>query len=110
MTEDGSSVPYHKKMCTGCGKVIDGRPNGPCTDCGGRWKTPTREDLSCDRCGDRGASRVFNSDHDRLCDDCIDYENRDNPECPDCGRRMLPDGPESWECPDCWKPAKEEAT
>jgi len=90
-------------ICTGCKKVISSQPFGPCHDCGGHYRPAIDDDLACDRCEDEDASRVFNSDHNRLCDDCIDYENRENPECPDCGRRMLPDDLQKWDCPDCWQ-------
>lgn len=69
----------------------------------------TPERLACDRCGAEDASRVLNSEHDRLCKDCIDHENRDNPECPDCDRRMLPFEKGVWECPDCWEKHEMEA-
>lgn len=91
-------------VCQGCGKHVIGTiPVGPCTDCGGRWTRATAEMLACDRCGAADASRVFNSGHARLCEDCIDHENRDNPQCPECGRRLLPNGPGRWECPECWE-------
>jgi Zn finger protein HypA/HybF involved in hydrogenase expression len=78
-------------VCEGCGKHVTGSmPVDQCADCGGRWFEATPERLACDRCGDADASRVFNSEHDRLCTDCIDWENRDNPACPECERRMLP--------------------
>lgn len=100
---------YAGWVCDGCGKhVTNSMPVDQCSDCGGRWFEATPDRLACDRCGGKDASRVFNSDHNRLCDDCIDYENRENPECPDCGRRMLPDGPEEWECPDCWQSLRPE--
>jgi len=90
-------------VCDGCGKHVTGSiPRDQCADCGGRWFEATPKRLACGRCGDEDASRVLNSDHNRLCQECIDYENRENPKCPDCGRRMLPDGPGQWECPDCW--------
>jgi len=95
----------HAWVCDGCGKHITSQPFGDCTDCGGPFLPATDDRLACDRCGDPDASSVFNSEHNRLCEDCIDYENRDNPQCPNCGRRMLPDGSDDWECPDCWEVA-----
>jgi ribosomal protein S27AE len=90
-------------VCDGCGKHVTGAiPRNQCVDCGGRWFVATEDRLACDRCGHEDTSRVLNSDHNRLCNDCVDYENRENPECPECSRRMLPDGADQWECPDCW--------
>lgn len=65
-------------VCTGCGKHVTGTyPYGPCADCGGHWVAATPDNIACDRCGEQDASRVFNSEHNRLCDDCIEWENRD---------------------------------
>ena len=90
-------------VCDGCGKHVAGAiPRDQCVDCGGRWFVATEDQLACDRCGHEDASSVLNSDHNRLCDDCVDYENRENPKCPECGRRMLPDWEDQWECPECW--------
>lgn len=50
-------------------------PVDQCADCGGRWFEATTERLACGRCGDEDASRVFNSDYNRLCKDCISEEN-----------------------------------
>ena len=105
---DGSGHPGW--VCDGCGKHVTGSiPVDQCLDCGGRWFVATEERLACDRCGDEDGSSVLNSDYNRLCEDCVDWENRENPECPDCDRRMIevdpPEtaGPQSWECPDCWR-------
>jgi ribosomal protein S27AE len=97
-------------VCDGCGKhVTDSIPADQCYDCGGRWFVATKDRLACDRCGEPGASRVLNSEFNRLCTDCVDWENRNNPECLDCGRNMVevdpPETaePQSWECPECWR-------
>jgi hypothetical protein len=98
-------------VCNGCGKHVTGsRPAGACQDCGGHFVEATEDRLACDRCGDQDASRVFGpTEHSRLCDDCVDHENRDHPLCEDCDRRMIevdpPEtpGPQSFECPECWK-------
>lgn len=70
--EDG----YAGWVCGGCGKHITDRyPGGECTDCGGSWLPANKELLACDRCGDPDASSVLNSEHNRLCDDCVRWEN-----------------------------------
>lgn len=56
----------HRFMCGGCGKVISSQPFGPCTDCGGHWKTPTQDDLACNVCGDPDSHGIFGST-ERLC-------------------------------------------
>jgi hypothetical protein len=64
-------------VCDGCGKHVTGSiPRNQCADCGGRWFEATPKRLACGRCGDEDASRVFNSDHNRLCQKCIDYERK----------------------------------
>jgi DNA-directed RNA polymerase subunit RPC12/RpoP len=95
-------------VCSGCGKHVPvSVPASECVDCGGLYVPATPARLACDRCGDEDATRVHNSEHSRLCDECIDVENRYNPECPDCSRRMIEadpastPGPETYSCPDC---------
>jgi len=67
---------YAGWVCDGCGKHVTGSmPVDQCSDCGGRWFEATPDRLACDRCGNEDASRVFNSDHNRLCKDCIAEEN-----------------------------------
>lgn len=112
-TDGGQSVSEPDQqglVCGGCGKHVSGSvPGCECVDCGGTFVPATPERLACDRCGDDDASRVHNSEHTRLCEDCVDVENQDNPECPDCERRMIetdPEstpGPQSFECPDCFR-------
>jgi len=70
------SDAYAGWVCDGCGKhVTNSMPVDQCSDCGGRWFEATPDRLACDRCGHEDASRVFNSDHNRLCRDCIAEEN-----------------------------------
>ena len=103
MTNASTTTTQPDLVCGGCGKHVTGTwPATRCADCGGHWLPATPERLACDRCGDADASSVLNSEHNRLCPDCIDAENSDNPPCPDCDRRLLPDGTGGWECPDCW--------
>lgn len=67
-----------KLICDRCGKVIEAHGFHPstCHDCGGAFVHPTAEMLACDRCGSEDAQRVFGpTEHDRLCDDCVDYVN-----------------------------------
>jgi len=92
---------YEGRVCTGCGKHVTGTtPAAQCADCGGAWVAATPDRLACDRCGGPDACRVLNSEHDRLCDDCIDDENSDNPPCPECDRRLVVDADGEW-CPGC---------
>jgi len=70
------SREYAGWVCDGCGKHVTGSmPVDQCSDCGGRGFEATPDRLSCDRCGDRDASSVLNSEHNRLCDDCLRWEN-----------------------------------
>jgi len=114
MTDESSvGMERSRVVCVGCGKAVSGkqvRPGNRCHDCGKQFVQATPEKLACGRCGAEDASSVMNSDHNRLCDDCIDYENRDNPKCPECGRRMIPNGAKVWECPDCWNPSLDPGT
>lgn len=65
-------------VCDGCGKHVSGSiPTPNCTDCGGRYITATPSRLSCDRCGSRNAGQVINSEHSRLCSDCVEKENEE---------------------------------
>ncbi|ELZ20813.1 hypothetical protein C475_19478 [Halosimplex carlsbadense 2-9-1] len=67
---------YAGWVCDGCGKHVSGSaPGGRCADCGGNWRRATPDQLACDRCGDRDASSVLNSEYNRLCDDCLRWEN-----------------------------------
>lgn len=99
-----SATDHPGWVCDGCGKHVSGSiPRDQCADCGGRWFVATDDRLSCDRCGGEDASSVLNCEEfDRLCPDCVDWTNRENPECPECGRRMIAGSPGRWECPDCW--------
>lgn len=75
------SDAYAGWVCDGCGKHVTGSmPVDQCSDCGGRWFEATPDRLACDRCGHEDASRVFNSEHNRLCEDCIQQENREKGE------------------------------
>jgi len=78
LVTDGGQIedPYAGWVCDGCGKHVTGSmPVDQCSDCGGRWFEATPERLGCDLCSDEDASRVFNSEHNRLCDSCIAEEN-----------------------------------
>ncbi|MFC6975697.1 hypothetical protein ACFQL1_15140 [Halomicroarcula sp. GCM10025709] len=104
VTDGGTRGPL--AICAGCGKVPAGRAlGGQCTDCGGQFVEATDDRLACDRCGDADASRVLNCEaYDRLCTDCVDWTNRENPECPEptCERRLI-EWSGAWECPGCWR-------
>jgi hypothetical protein len=74
---DGTDRP--RVVCVGCGKAVSGndvKSGDRCHDCNKHFAPATPDRLSCDRCGDSDASRVLNSEHNRLCKDCIDWENR----------------------------------
>lgn len=64
-------------VCSGCGKAVStiNRPPDDCQDCGGSFLEATPGRLECEICRDPDASRVFNSEHNRLCDHCIELEN-----------------------------------
>lgn len=70
------SDAYAGWVCEGCGKHVTGSiPVDQCSDCGGRWFEASPDRLACDRCDHEDASRVFNSEYNRLCEDCIAWEN-----------------------------------
>jgi len=93
VASDGLSRPGW--VCDGCGKHVTGSiPVSQCADCGGRWFEATPEQLACDRCGDRDASRVFNSEHNRLCEDCIAFENQSQK----TGTELAYETVECWRC------------
>ncbi|RLM83722.1 hypothetical protein D3D02_17110 [Halobellus sp. Atlit-38R] len=74
-----SASPTPGVVCDGCGKHVSAMiPTDRCQDCGGRYVPATPSALACDRCGSRNASMVINSEHSRLCPDCIDLENEGN--------------------------------
>lgn len=74
MTETDSGIP--RWVCTGCGKAVSGSILvDTCSDCGGEWVEATPERLACDACGAEDAARVLNSEHNRLCENCIRLEN-----------------------------------
>jgi len=85
------AIDRPRVVCVGCGKAVSGkevRPGDRCHDCKKHFVQATPEKLACDRCGDKDASSVLNSEYNRLCDDCIDFENRQYPACPECGRMV----------------------
>jgi len=70
------SDAYAGWSATAAGSTSPGRsPVDQCSDCGGPWFEASPDRLACDRCGHEDASRVFNSEHNRLCRDCIAEEN-----------------------------------